>query len=210
MEIEIVKDFLNKKESDELEKNLTSKVFSWSLMSHCQSIEHKPNADWEHNPPLLRHVLYDSVNDHKSISAPILKNILERIEKEFQNKNLRFIKIAANAMIPNTKHDGYHSPPHIDVSEIPEETYLNTKIYTGIYYVNDCDGETIIYDQTYKDNTKRHSFDPNLTYNVQCKIAPKKGTFAYWDNRIFHSAPASASIIRYVINFNFMVDINEN
>ena len=71
-----------------------------------------------------------------------------------------------------------HSP-HIDD---------NNPHWVVLYYVNDSDGDTILY----KDKT------------IIKKISPKKGRIVFFDGSIWHSASTPQKNIRSVINFNFI------
>lgn len=85
------------------------------------------------------------------------------------------------------------STPHVD----------NIKPHLAlIYYVNDSDGDTIIYHQKYKENFRR------LT--VKKKIQPKAGKFVLFDGLHFHSATApSKASHRCVVNIN-LLPLDEN
>lgn len=82
--------------------------------------------------------------------------------------------------------------PHVDTEE-PH--------YIFLYYVNDADGDTVIYDQVYDDNIK-HS-----ATNEIMRISPKKGRAFIADGRHFHSisAPIKGNL-RTVINANLTIN----
>jgi len=79
--------------------------------------------------------------------------------------------------------------PHVD---IVGETHL----ISAIYYANDADGDTVIFNQRYD------SADlSNLT--VKKTITPKRGRLVVFDGNLLHSSntPRTADV-RIVINFN--------
>lgn len=64
---------------------------------------------------------------------------------------------------------------------------------TGIYYVNDSDGDTLFFDETGNTVIKR--------------FTPKKGSFVFFDNKIPHAGqPPKNTSIRAVINFNWALN----
>jgi hypothetical protein len=67
-----------------------------------------------------------------------------------------------------------------------------------LYYVNDSDGDTIIYDKTYNDG------DPNQPMNVVERISPKKGRVIIFDGSYYHCATPPTSNPRCIINFNVL------
>jgi hypothetical protein len=86
-----------------------------------------------------------------------------------------------------------HNKAHIDT---PENHIV------VIYYVNDSDGDTFVFDQSYN-NT---DFDKKLlitseTHN-HTKITPKAGRLAIFNGARYHASSCPKENIRCVINFN--------
>lgn len=80
--------------------------------------------------------------------------------------------------------------PHID--------FIENSLITAIYYVNDSDGDTIIYNEIYEDR-----IFTELT--ISQIIKPKKGRLIVFDGRRIHSgASPIVNDKRVVINFDFI------
>jgi len=80
------------------------------------------------------------------------------------------------------------NPPHRD------HNFLDKKAYTLIYYINDSDGDTIIYEGDNIDGLKEMK-----------RISPKKGRVAVIDSKLFHSASHPVhSDRRLIINYNLI------
>ena len=61
---------------------------------------------------------------------------------------------------------------------------------TAIYYVNDCDGDTLFF---------------NNNNEFVKSVTPKKGRIVYFDNQILHAGqPPKKSMYRILINFNWL------
>lgn len=91
-------------------------------------------------------------------------------------------RVKANMNTQDLAVDGKHYPVHFD-SDQP------TPFLTCVYYVNDCDGDTLFFDDE---------------FNVFERLTPKKGTLVYFDGNVRHAgcAPKIATN-RCVININF-------
>jgi hypothetical protein len=59
----------------------------------------------------------------------------------------------------------------------------------AIYYINDSDGDTLIFDDE---------------YNIVQRVQPKKGRLIYFENDVLHAGQVPTNTeFRGVINFNF-------
>jgi DNA-directed RNA polymerase len=81
--------------------------------------------------------------------------------------------------------------PHTDV--IPSKVFL--------YYVNDSDGDTILFNETISGKGEPLPSQ----FNIVKRIPPKAGTGVFFDGARFHASSNPANHkTRYVINFNFI------
>ena len=92
-------------------------------------------------------------------------------------------------------------PPHVDTSA--------KKFVSMVYYPFDCDGDTIVYDET--SDTLNESLTPEVIRSV-CKskvvrsMKPKKGSAIMFDSNIYHSASTPCLYERrMVINCVFQI-----
>tara|TARA_S200002703_G_C3650534_1_gene199715 strand:+ start:48 stop:614 length:567 start_codon:yes stop_codon:yes gene_type:complete len=86
-----------------------------------------------------------------------------------------------------SKLDKFINPPHVDLN------YSNHLV--GLYYINDSDGDTIIYEGDDKNNLK-----------ILESIEPKKGRMILMDGSRMHSASHPLKTkTRMVINYNVLL-----
>ena len=92
-------------------------------------------------------------------------------------------------------NDNTHHFPHTDVDE------LENNIKTAIYYVNDSDGETYLFNEM-----APKKFDSVTIYKT---VMPKKGKMLIFDSSRFHSSSSpTKSNIRIVLNIVFKIKDN--
>ena len=90
---------------------------------------------------------------------------------------------------PSDKYDGIHlnSPdPHI----------------VGLYYANDSDGDTVLFDKTTNDIPYGQLQDESILKEYQ-RITPKKGRMVFFNGNRWHSATSPTRKIRCIITFDF-------
>ena len=87
--------------------------------------------------------------------------------------------------------------------------------YSIIYYVNNCDGDTVFYNNTlgnkYSEWEEIKAVNEDLSYWTEMeRVSPKKGRIVIFDGDIFHHSSYPTSEGRYVINFNVEISNKTN
>ena len=103
---------------------------------------------------------------------------------------LKLYRMKVNGLFQR-KEKAYHYP-HTDWK-------LNDAGMTALYYVNDSDGPTYLFNEFYKDNPKK------LT--VYKKIPPKMGRMVVFETRYHASSSPIKSSTRFV--FNIVCGMND-
>jgi hypothetical protein len=78
--------------------------------------------------------------------------------------------------------------------------------YAAIYYVNDADGDTYIYEKQFRPNTES-TYLPNIdptSLPILKRVAPKKGRIVIFNGLYYHSSSQPEYNARCIINFNFL------
>jgi len=137
------------------------------------------------NPPQFSH--FAKIEDcfYIDLISPLLNTLAS-----YYNTNLQIMKLKFNLLHKNT--DSTHHFAHTDVDE------LNDNIKTAIYYINDSDGDTYIF------NEKAPKQKDEVT--VYKTITPEKGKMLVFNSNIFHASSSPIhNNIRLVLNIVFKV-----
>ena len=101
-------------------------------------------------------------------------------------------------VVPRQTTNALYGIPHID-SNMPD---LASNAMIGIYYVNDSDGDTFIFNQKASD-WHRPGNKPPLT--LKAKVAPVKGRLVVFSAHLIHAAGMPKNHdFRCVINMNYI------
>jgi hypothetical protein len=115
-------------------------------------------------------------------------DILNTFAKKHGIEVKEILRIKANILSKTYKQNHIH-PPHID---------MTTPHMVLLYYVNDSDGDTIIFHQ-------KHSSDQDPVLTVNKSISPKAGSAIMFDGLTYHSSSSPQyTEERIVININFI------
>jgi len=101
---------------------------------------------------------------------------------------------------------------------IPNKTRKNT-IHTNrdvphlvlLYYVNDSDGDTIIYDKTIDDIPYSVQYpDEYCDMNITHSVTPKKGRVLVFDGRYYHAPSSPTKSLRCIITLDLFGNFLDN
>lgn len=152
-------------------------------------------SDVKQNIHGFTHQLFEhnkSVSTYFNTIYPMVLSITEKTGVRFNTlERMRFNFVLGN---PESKMD-YHMP-HVD-------NY--TPHLVAIYYVNDCDGDTVIFDQFLEVPSveKDEEMIQLNTWTVKKRIEPKMGRLVVFDGRYYHaSSYTKTQPYRCVINMN--------
>lgn len=176
--------------SDIEEYVFTSNVFLWQYKQYTSSSAFAPKFTFFDDEKTfdvkqLVHVVDDKNSRDMSIISPLLYKISDLV-----GYRLHIVRVKVNMLIPelNIPTDTYHRP-HVDHGDLEAKSL--------IYYVNDCDGDTVLFDKTYTGE------DPGNLKIVK-RISPKAGSAVLFDSNIYHASSSPTHGPRSVINFIFL------
>ena len=180
----VLENILPTKIADEMESVVTDGLFPWYLSRDISKnkIENRNNYsvfvdENTINTPQMTHDIFSINRENKFISSSyfnMCRSVVGSVCQRMGTTEIKLINAKFNMLFNNNKFkDGKYNTPHIDVSS-------TDKNYSILYYVNDCDGDTIIFNESEKDNFT------NLT--VKCKIKPKKNQVVIFKGDVFHAS----------------------
>ena len=190
-----------------------TKNFYWYLKNLNNSTSYNSNEESKYISPknkiynniqegyqfTYQHFVFDTPTLEPSSLSPfhLLHYIQMYTNYNYEISPLR-IKTNFQPPLPNKIHNS-HSKPHIDITASLQSPNTPSDLYTLLYYVNNSDGDTIIFNEGY------HGY-PVEKFTLQKKITPKKGLMVMFPTNTFHcgSHPINSKA-RIVINFNFQL-----
>jgi hypothetical protein len=187
LQYKVYDDVVSKELADKVEETLTSDMFPWFCMKKSIYPEwYQAKFDDSENYKDVRSLGHTfTVGEPPVINSAFIGiplELLQQISNKLKIDNNNLLRIRANYMYPLSASETYlPASPHVDGSY---------KHLVLLYYVNDSDGDTILYK------------DPP---NILTTISPKKGRFVIFDGSILHAAsPPRFNDTRIVINYNLI------
>ena len=180
---------------DQVEQELGSSRMVWSFSEEIA----RSASSFENSYPGFGHLAYHAdeneplISPMSSLLLPILFVFCEKANIEYH----ALLRIRVG-LFTKTITEARHHNPHVDYDE-PHRT--------AVYYVNDGDGDTFIFDQTFDDvdveDSARYANEKRFT--IRHAIAPLKGKMICFDGRHYHASsyPTKASK-RIAVTFNFV------
>lgn len=135
------------------------------------------------NPKYVNEFL---VKETSTIPQSACKKIGKECLEIFNGRSFMHFPLASEL---RTEHDNIH----VDV-KYPHLVCL--------YYVNDSDGDTFIFDKTSKDTPLLLK---NTKLEVIKKVTPKKGRVVLFNGNRYHSSSGPTKVVRCIINFNISI-----
>jgi len=178
-----IENFLPKTLQDHFESHLLSSNFPWYFVKDVTKenvIEGEYYKSGFHHTPFINDSPKSVEYDQVLFLPHYIRSILNK-----ENLILSRIRYGMNTKSSETI---LHNNPHIDFAEgFPH------KHYTALYYVNDCDGDTFIFNETKK----------SKDYTIKKRISPAKGKLCIFDGEHYHaSSPPNIFDYRIVITVN--------
>jgi hypothetical protein len=184
--MKVVDNFLPKAYEDALEEMLLSPFFPWYLNNDTANYDDF-KLKTTISSPQFTHIFFKDgapCSEHLPSISVLLYHIM-------LTQNIRTdtpVRIKVNLNTANLKAKTHsHYTVHTDIDSPNKGDFI-----TCIYYVNDCDGDTLMFDAEGKKEINR--------------VSPKKGRLVYFDSTVPHAGqPPKDSFARCILNINVRV-----
>lgn len=138
---------------------------------------------------LPKYLNLNLLNRVKIIAEQACIGINKKLKEIYQARSFMHFPISADS---RNEFDNIHI-------DIPFEHLV------VLYYVNDTDGDTFIFDKFADLNNLKSPTLKENEVSVIKKISPKKGRALVFDGRRYHSSSAPTKNIRCIINFDIAI-----
>jgi hypothetical protein len=181
----IIDDVISFENQIDLETYFTTSPIPWNYVNAAKQYEPPgvgaPNS---FNYKQFVHLIYYDHPHHVNQSFPMFVPLLSAIPVEIDK--LLMVKASMTVSDPNRPVNSY-GKAHVDFTDPPPG------LITCVYYVNDSDGDTVIFSKE------------NGEYTESQRIPPKRGRLIVFDGKTYHAGSCpSTSEPRIVVNFNFI------
>jgi hypothetical protein len=181
-EYQVINNFLSPKYHEHLLAEIGSDNFPWFMKTDITKSDGDNNVlkyGFQHT------VINPDGTDNSSISDLIRPFVYDLLDVAGKNTLLRFrIDMQTARGVPLT-----HTP-HVDMPELLEHT-------TCVYYLNDSDGDTILYENSYSQR------DQEL--KELARITPKANSLVMFKGKLMHTGEAPiGSARRIIFNINII------
>lgn len=198
--IRVIDDFLPTEQFESLQSYVLSMQFPWFYCEHV-SLPPEDGAGIVDKNAVetdgFNHIFYDKPWDVKSFTYKQLESFISQLEISLGLREEDIIRFRASMKSPKLGFsEGNYNLPHVDYF-FPHESL--------IYYINDSDGPTYVFDQVHQYTGKNLGigFD---SFTIKTKILPKANRLLWINGLQYHTASNPIQSKRRVI---FNININK-
>jgi hypothetical protein len=182
-DIIIIDDIVSKQHQEFIKNYFLSHSINWYFQ---KDITYEENIEIAKQNYGFSNVIYNFPTSKKLepeyyITIPLIYITAEKIDVKIQE----ILRIRTFLQLPVNNQSNDINNPHRD---------LNINHLIMLYYVNDSDGDTIIYNET----------EPSDNYTIKEIVKPKQGRIVIFDGRYYHSSSRPTFGPRCIININIL------
>ena len=187
-EILVIDDFVSLEYQEKIKQELmgVNNDFPWF---YIEDVTAAGDFDSQHRPAMSHQYVSvddDDVSEVKSLYHHLFTPMLSKACQYLKIPEAEIIQGRSFLQLPLKNIDtSIVDSPHIDLDPGDEHTVV-------LYYVNDSDGDTIIYNER----------EESSTYTEKQRVTPKQGRVVIFDGRQYHTAQQPSNGTRCIVNYN--------
>ncbi len=187
----VLDNFLPNQEHLKLQNYMTSQEFPWFYMSNASRAPGSFVPENAMETFAMTHSIHSKEDGMTSFTIDHFAPLLHALEK-YNNNTIEIFRVRAGLKTPkNGFTENNYNIPHVDYF------FSHT---TGLYYVNESDGDTWIFDQIFE------QFPEPERFTVRKRISPKANRLVLFDGLQYHTASNPINTdARIIININFLI-----
>jgi hypothetical protein len=192
----LIEDLTPEHYRNQLEQTMLSYRFPWyysksTVSSKESGKELTVKDDYTKDNAQFVHIFRnseESISEYYSLVTPLLVLLESTFERSFSDRILRF---KANLIPKNSEFpENFYNTPHTDWGAVDS----TVKTETLIYYVNDSDGDTFLFNEK----------PPAENISIKYRVSPKRGSGILFDSHYLHAGqPPRVANERCIINIVF-------
>lgn len=180
------------KYQDYILSNVTNRAFPW--FSVYEMMQKKSRTTFSHlvlndGPDLPQG---NTATEYYNMFLPITFSMSEMLGRPIK----KILRIRLGMILPTPWSEPENSLQYQQSGEEPHVDFFIPH-YIGLYYINDSDGDTVVYNETKK----------SKNYTEMTRISPEKGKIFIFNGKHYHSSGTpNRSTHRLVATFNFITE----
>ena len=184
----VIDDFISLEYQEEIKKELLGidNDFPWL---YSEDVTGAGDFDSQHRAGFGHQYVElddDDVSEVKSLYHHLFTPMLSKACQYLKIPEAEIIQGRSFLQLPLKNIDtSIVDSPHIDLDPGDEHIVV-------LYYVNDSDGDTIIYNER----------EESSTYTEKQRVTPKQGRVVIFDGRQYHTAQQPSNGTRCIVNYN--------
>lgn len=188
-DIIVLDNFIPKSYEDKIKNEILSEQINWHFMKDIAFTQQDiQDFKLSKSIPAFAHKFYDMsvgvISPGYGLVLPIVYFACDKINYPVSEI------ISARSFLSMPVQDAVYDHIHVDRT-VPHTVVL--------YYVDDSDGDTVFFNETFNDVAEKDAKFENLT--IRKTVTPKKGRAVIFDGSIYHTATRPTRGSRLIINF---------
>lgn len=178
-----------------IHSHLMGKETNWKFARYFSYGDNpEVNDDGRKNMFNFSNIIFDheNINNSCEMFIDIVRKCSAKLPWDLNN----VFKIRSELQLPIIT-EKTHGNPHVDC-------HISEPYIVLLYYVNDSDGDTILFNQTTEHISTDQVLNGNLTEMV--RVEPKAGRILAFDGNIYHASGRPKSNYRCIVNYNIYLD----